>query len=216
VVLFAVLREPAATAKHLTQMRRLFFVFSVLAPVWMALTVNGQQLSDFFVQSPGFYYTFNNDPTPNPRITLVRGQTYTFNIQTDFEHPFEMFPTDGVTGDNNTSSGVITYQVPVDAQDDSVRYFCSIHGFGNSFTFVDPLPPPPIQLLSFTVSTNLVLVSTGASETNLFPEFSTNLGTTNWFALTVTSNRFFGGTNETICGRPPGTNVFIRIRAQSN
>ena len=33
------------------------------------------------------------------------------------------------------------------------------------------------------------------------------------FALTVQTNRFLGGTNETICGRPPDSNVFIRVKA---
>ena len=49
-----------------------------------------------------------------------------------------------------------------------------------------------------------------------FPEFSTNLTSTNWFAITVQSNNFVNGTNETFCGRPPGTNVFIRVRNQKN
>lgn len=176
--------------------------------------VAAQATIDFNVTTPGFYYTFNDDPTPNPGITLVRGKTYTFNIDAEFDHPFYIFPESGVDN-NNTSSGLITYQVPADAQSDNVFYICSQHGFGNSFTFVDAAPPP-IQLLSISVTTNVVLVSTGTSDTNLFPEFTTNLSATNWFALTVTSNRFDGVTNETICGRPPGTNVFIRIRSQSN
>jgi hypothetical protein len=33
----------------------------------------------------------------------------------------------------------------------------------------------------------------------------------------VQTNRFANGTNETICGFPPGaSNVFLRIRAQRN
>jgi hypothetical protein len=195
--------------------------FSKLAVVGFAVAVGGvanrvhaQQVYDFNVQSPDYYYTFNDDPTPNPEITLVRGKTYTFNINTDPIHPFMIYPETGVQN-NNINSGVITFHVPTDAQSGLTTYFCSFHGFGNSFNFVDATPTP-IQLLSISVSTNLVLVSTGASNTNFFPEYSTDLTTTNWFALTVTSNRFFGGTNETICGRPPGSTVFVRIRSQAN
>ena len=28
----------------------------------------------------------------------------------------------------------------------------------------------------------------------------------------MAENRFLNGTNETLCGRPPGSNVFIRLR----
>jgi hypothetical protein len=179
------------------------------------LCARAQSLADFNVLSPGFFYTFNNDSTQNPVITLERGRTYTFNISTDAFHPFQILPGTGVEN-NNINSGVITWNVPADAQNGSFFYQCSFHGFGNSFNFVDPVSAAPIQLLSLSISTNLVLVSTGGNATNLFPEFSTNLATTNWYGLTVTSNRFFSGTNETICGRPPGPNVFVRIRAKAN
>ncbi len=187
-------------------------IVAVIVAAVGALTGHAQSTDDFNVVSPDYYYLINDDPNPNPGITLERGRTYTFNINTDFSHPFEIIPGDTVDN-NNINSGVITYHVPADAQ--NAFYECSVHGFGNSFTFVDPVSPP-IELISISLSTNLVLLSTGANETNLFPEFSTDLAATNWYALTVTSNRFFGGTNETICGRPPGTNVFIRIRAQAN
>jgi hypothetical protein len=42
------------------------------------------------------------------------------------------------------------------------------------------------------------------------------LSTTNWYSLTVQTNRYSNGTNETICGRPPGNAVFIRVKAQQN
>ena len=82
---------------------------------------------------------------------------------------------------------------------------------------VDPAPPPPppsVKILSLTVSSNLVLTSTGTNTWSVNPEFRTNLNSGNWFALTVQSNRFLNGTNETFCGKPPGDNVFIRIRAE--
>jgi hypothetical protein len=34
--------------------------------------------------------------------------------------------------------------------------------------------------------------------------------------LAVQTNNFANGTNETICGRPSGDSVFIRIKARQN
>jgi hypothetical protein len=52
----------------------------------------------------------------------------------------------------------------------------------------------------------------------VIPEYNTNLISTNWFALTVQTNRFADGTNDTICGLPQGAGdaVFIRIKSQQN
>jgi hypothetical protein len=70
--------------------------------------------------------------------------------------------------------------------------------------------------LSLAVGSNIVLTSTGTNTWTVSPEFNTNLMATNWFALKVQTNRFLNGTNEVICGRPPGSEVFIRLRAQPN
>jgi len=169
--------------------------------------------ADFTVTSPGFFYAINGNQ-PNPTLTLVRGQTYTFAINTDSIHPFEIL-SPGVLN-NNISQGIITYTVPTVAS--NYNYICSIHLFGAQIITVAPTPPPPptIRILSLAVSSNVVLRSTGTNGWSVNPEFSTNLTTTNWFALSVLSNNFQKGINETICGRPPGTNVFIRIRSQPN
>ena len=88
---------------------------------------------------------------------------------------------------------------------------------GEIETVPPPEPPEPtILILSLLVDTNLTLISTGTNGWSVAPEFSTNLTSTNWFALTVQTNRFLNGTNETICGRPPGNAVMIRIRSQPN
>lgn len=169
--------------------------------------------ADFSVTSPGFFYAINGNQ-PNPTLTLVRGQTYTFAVSTDSSHPFEIL-SPGVQN-NNISQGVITYTVPNVAS--NYNYICSVHFFGAQIITVAPTPPPApvIRILSLTVSSNVVLLSTGTNGWSVNPEFSTNLATTNWFALSVLSNSFQKGINETICGRPPGTNVFIRIRSQPN
>ena len=169
--------------------------------------------ADFTVTSPGFFYAINGNQ-PNPTITLVRGRTYTFAVNTASNHPL-LINSPGVQN-NNIFQGTITYTVPTVAS--NYNYFCSIHGFGAQILTVAPAAPPPptIQILSLAVSNNIVLRSTGTNGWSVNPEYSTNLSTTNWFALSILSNSFLNGTNETICGRPPGSNVFLRIRSQPN
>lgn len=170
--------------------------------------------ADFNVTSPGFFYAINGNQ-PNPTLTLVRGQTYTFAVNSSSIHPFEIL-SPGVVN-NNISQGTITYTVP--NVESNYSYICSIHFFGAQIiTVPPPAPPPPptIQILSLAVSNDVLLRSTGTNGWSVNPEYSNILPTTNWFALTVLSNSFVNGINETICGRPPGTNVFIRIRSQPN
>jgi len=85
---------------------------------------------DFFVTSPGFFYRFSGVSGDNPVITLTRGRTYRFSIDTDDIHPFEITgaPAGTVTG-NNTSFGIVTFTVP--NTNTNYAYRCSIHGFGN-------------------------------------------------------------------------------------
>jgi hypothetical protein len=177
--------------------------------------------ADFSVTTPGdqFAYVINGTNN-NPTITLVRGHTYTFAIATSSDHPFAIgtsvgFPAPpGVSGANGLNSGQITFQVPANAPD--CVYYCVIHDFSGQIHMIDAPLPPAVKIIGLTIGTNLTLTAAQAS-TNGFafiPEASTNLATTNWFALTVQTNRFANGTNEIICGRPAGTNAFLRIRIQ--
>ena len=177
--------------------------------------------ADFSVTSPGFFYSING-LSPNPTLTLVRGQTYTFAVSTTcgtFGHPFEIL-SPGVVANNNTCSGTITYTVATNAPaTNSLGYECSVHLFSGTILTVDPPQapaPPTIQIVGLSVSSNLLLRSTGTNTWAVIPEFTTDLSQSNWFALTVQSNSFANGTNETICGKPPGDNVFIRIKSQPN
>jgi len=174
------------------------------------ITVGPAFAADFSVTSPGSSYSINGQG-PNPTLTLVRGRTYTFAVNTAFNHPFRINST-GATN-NNISSGTITYTVPTNAA--NYAYQCSVHGFGGNINTIAP-PPPSIQIVGLSLGTNILLRSTGTNTWNMLPEFSTNLSSTNWFTLTVQTNRFANGTNETICGRPAGDAVFIRIKAQQN
>src|SRR5262245_31146158 len=169
--------------------------------------------ADFTVTTPNAQFAFNINGVNSATLTLVRGQTYTFQVNTTPGfHPFHI-ESPGVVN-NDISTGTMTYTVPTAA--DNYVYFCTIHGLsmqGNISTIEPSSPPPSIKILSLSVSNNIVLISTATNTWNMLPEFNTDLGSTNWFALTVETNRFANGTNETICGRPTGTNVFIRIRA---
>jgi hypothetical protein len=180
------------------------------------------QAADFTVTSPDFFFSFNGTGS-NPTLTLQRGKTYTFALNTTPGfHPFVIGtspggpPPPGVSGANGQSSGTITFAVPLDASD--CVYYCLFHTFGGSIQMVDPPAPPPIQIVGLKVGTNLTVTSTLAATNGLtlIPEFNTNALSTNWFALTVQTNQFLNGTNEVICGRPEGNAVLIRIRAQQN
>ena len=98
-------------------------------------------------------------------------------------------------------------------------YYCTQHFFQGSIQIVDPTPsegPPTIQIVSIIVSTNIVVRSTGTNTWSVLPEYTTDFTGTNWLGLTVQANTFDSGTNETICGKPDGDAIFIRIRSQRN
>jgi hypothetical protein len=169
--------------------------------------------ADFMVTYPGnppSVYAFNGTGA-NPTITLIRGETYTFSVNTPGSHPFQIISPAGTTTGNNTSSGTITFRVPTNAANYSYR--CSIHGFGGQILTI---ARPTFRIVNLRVGQNIVVKSIGTNNWILAPQYSTNLGTTNWYALTVQSNRVVNGTNETFCGRPPGSNVFVRIKATRN
>jgi hypothetical protein len=189
--------------------------------VWLAGITFSASAADFSVVATFPTYTINN--LSNPGLTLQRGLTYTFSISAT-GHPFYIKTiqgattanayNDGVTG-NGTQSGTLTFVVPASAPA-TLFYDCSIHSsMTGTITIVDPPMPTPPVIFNLTVSTNLNLKFTGSNNFSYFPEYSTNLGTTNWFALTVTkTNSAPNGTNDVLCGRPAGNNIFIRVRAQ--
>lgn len=193
------------------------FALACLAVGWHWQVALG---ADFSVSTPNNQFSYvingmNNDPT----ITLMRGRTYTFAVNSASDHPFAIGttlggpPPVGVTG-SGTFSGTVTFKVPADAVD--CVYYCTIHFFSGQIHMIDAPPPPVVNIVGLSVGSNLTLTTTQAT-TNGFafiPEANTDLSTTNWFALTVQSNRFSNGTNEIFCGKPPGTNVFLRIRIQ--
>jgi hypothetical protein len=177
--------------------------------------------ADFSVSTPNSQFAFaissNGVALGNsPTLVLVRGRTYTFSVNTTCGfHPFRV--NSAGASNNVICSGTLTYIVPTNAQ--NYTYDCGFHGAsmqGQIVTVAPPPPPtPPVpKIISFTIGTNIMLRSAPTTNTfTLFPEYKTNLNSSNWVALSVLSNRFLNGTSETFCGRPPGTNVFIRLRA---
>ena len=108
----------------------------------------------------------------------------------------------------DATSGTITWTVPLVAS--NYTYVCTAHGFGGNIITV------PVRVASLSVRSNLVLRTTAPSNYSVFPEFKTNAAGTAWFGLTIQTNRFLLGTNETICGLPPGSNVLIRVKVRRN
>ena len=97
----------------------------------VAITVQASNTIDFTVTSPGFFFQFTGLVSgSNPVLTLTRGRTYRFRINTAAIHPFEILdaPPGSVTN-NNINNGILTFTVP--PGEGSYRYHCTFHGFGN-------------------------------------------------------------------------------------
>ena len=93
---------------------------------------------------------YDIDAQHNPTLTVVRGQTYNFNlIDCDF-HPFNIQSTSGIGGtryssvtNNGGTSGTVTLTVPVDETADALFYQCGNHFPMNGvITIVDPSSTP--------------------------------------------------------------------------
>lgn len=118
------------------------------------LAANGT--TSYLFSGPGF-----TAPTPNPALTLVRGQTYVFSNTTGL-HPFEIQDMNGdpynsgVT--NNNTIGDVIFVVPFDAPE-LMQYQCTAHS-----NMIGPIvlldaavnqTPPPLGAL-FDVDTDSV------------------------------------------------------------
>ena len=180
---------------------------------------------DFGVTSPGSFYSINGEETPVLRLT--RGRTYTFAINTDISHPFQISsdmtgtPYSEGVANNNIHSGTLTFTVPLDAPG-LLFYLCSLHLFGGMIEIVDPPQPPPIIILSIKVESNEVVMKSLGTNGNgwlAIPEFSSNLVSSNWAIVPNYSNSFTAGTNTTTFNRLDpicGPNVFLRMKNVKN
>jgi len=97
----------------------------------VTINVSAPATPDFFVTSPGFFYRFSGVSGDNPVLTLQRGRTYTFSVDADDIHPFQILGAPaGSVQNNNISFGIITFTVPTTAA--NYQYHCSLHNFGNA------------------------------------------------------------------------------------
>jgi len=204
----------------------LYYVCSIHLFGGTITIVNPPPPPDFTVTTPGFYYSINGQDS-NPTITLTRGVSYTFAINAEFDHPFQISSDSNGTSydsgvmNNNISDGTLTFTVPADAPD-MLYYVCSIHLFGGTINIVNPPPPPApfVKVISVALtSSNVTLQSTGTNGWTAIPEFTSNLTTRFWLTVPSFSNTYTNGTNitkfnrlEAICG----PNVFLRIRNTNN
>jgi hypothetical protein len=94
-------------------------------------------------------YRINQDSNPNPTLTLMEGETYTFNINA-LGHPFwiktvrstgtENAYSSGVTN-NGIANGTITFTVPYDAPS-TLYYNCEIHSSMGGIINIIDVPAP--------------------------------------------------------------------------
>ncbi len=173
------------------------------------------------------FSAYNINGTNNPSLTLLRGVTYIFKISAA-GHPFWLKTVRstgtgnaynaGVTG-NGTESGTLTFAVPVDAPD-TLFYDCQFHSaMTGTINIVTPPSPPLVRIISIDVGSQVVVKSTGTNGWAAFPEYSCDLGQTNWTAVEPFANSLANGTNTTTFDRPDpicGPSVFIRVRQQPN
>jgi hypothetical protein len=88
-------------------------------------------------------YTINGT-SGNPTLTLIRGRSYTFRIDACSCHPFRILGApENAVSNNNTASGVITFNVPLTAT--NYTYICSFHFFGGAIQTIDSPPPSAIE-----------------------------------------------------------------------
>src|SRR5215471_13777767 len=179
---------PFARLGHIAMARPWGFALALL----LLSGLHRLEAADFTVTTPNNQFSYiingmNNDPT----ITLVRGKTYTFALNTSTDHPFAIAvdlggsTPPGVSGANGTSSGTITFKVPTDAKD--CIYYCTVHFFSGKIHMIDPVTPPPntnrppVNIVGITVGSNIRL-TTAQTTTNGFqfiPEANADLATTN-------------------------------------
>ena len=161
----------------------------------------------------------------NPVLNLTAGATYKFVIGTASFHPV-IIVTNNIASPplNNVAysaaspqainSGTITLTIPASNFPATLFYRCNVHGFTGQ---INILPTPPTnRIVSLAVTTNIVLVSTGVTNTWVFtPEYSSNLVSGAWTTVPGFTNTFANNTNTTRFSRLNpicGPNIFLRVR----
>jgi hypothetical protein len=140
------------------------FVTAVLLGVVIAIAAEANTPTNFAV-TPNGITSFIIDGNSNPTLTLTRGFTYNFNVNTP-GHPFDIktarvtgtgsrFAT-GVTG-QGTTVGTVTFVVPPTAPA-TLFYQCEVHSsMGGTLNIVDRgvpgVMPAGLGLLAIAIGT---------------------------------------------------------------
>ena len=92
---------------------------------------------------------YDIDGQPDPTLTVVRGQTYDFNLVNCDFHPFNIQSTQGIGGtpysnvvNNGGRSGTVTLTVPIDEPASTLYYQCGNHQPMNGVIDVVDGPTP--------------------------------------------------------------------------
>jgi len=154
----------------------------------------------------------------NPDLTLVRGFTYTFQLNAA-GHPFYIkivkstgtlnAYSSGVTG-NGTSVGTVTFAVPSDAPD-LLYYNCQFHALMTGELHI--VDAPDVSITEFFVgTTDALFASTGTDALNVNVLVNTNLTTNVWAHANILSNNYSNGTNSTQVALPEGDTAVFQVQ----
>lgn len=197
-----------------------------VAAVFMSAGITFAQ--NHTITSPTFGYSVDGSPATNPVIVMQVGSTNLLTINTAAFHPVVIANSPALNGADryanatpqNISSGTIAVTIPANGFPTQLYYVCSVHGFFGLIDIQGGPMPPANQILSITVSTNVVMTSTGTNTTWLLrPEYSSNLASGVWAPVANFANNFAGGTNTTTFDRLDpicGPNVYLRLRQQQH
>jgi hypothetical protein len=115
----------------------------VSGPVSTTFTVTVQSVSGYYGSSSNYYFI---DGTQQATISLVRGETYTFNNNASANHPMYITTSsDGTVYDSGVTNGgtsSVTFVVPMDAPS-TLYYKCDNHnGMGGTINILGPTASP--------------------------------------------------------------------------
>ena len=183
--------------------------------------------ADFTVRTINdeFAYTINGTGG-NPPLTLVRGQTYSFDVSTCVCHPFQILNTDGsllagnVVTNNNISSGTVVFAVPLTAI--NYKYRCSVHLFGSTITTIEPPTSVTGQAANVggtSATLNASINPNGAATTAFFiygtdPALQT--GTTSTTGQVIGSGSSAVAVTAAITGLQPVTTYYYQAQATNS